>query len=404
MDRSTGDRSPGRVSQRVTRRALLGWGVAAGVGLVAAAGGGYYALARLRASRTSTDLYTYSGHTQGARGLAWSPDGTRLASWSWDKTVQVWQSTTGQRLLTYTGHSRGPASVAWAPDSTRLVSAGVEGSLQVWQATDGTLMWSYQDHAYDSASSTFTYSPDVAWSAEGSRIATAGFPVYLPNELTMTTMQWNATSGRRLLIYDDPNSQRVAWSPDSTRLATGGVDQTVTVWPAPPARGSAAATAATPTDQGAGASGPYPPRIWSYQGDIAYVYGLAWSPDGTQLASCGEKPIVLFASNGGVRIWDAATGRRMLTYRGHGDSVDLRALAWSPDGRYLASGGSDQVVRVWEARTGQDLLTYYGHVDQPPIYDVANPYEITAIAWSPDSTRLATSAMSGPIRVWRIAT
>jgi WD40 repeat protein len=105
LDRSTGDRSPERAPQRLSRRALLGWGVAAGAGLVAAAGGGYYTLAHLRSSRIATDLYTYSGHTQGARGLAWSPDGTHLASWSWDKTVQVWQSATGQRLLTYVGHA-----------------------------------------------------------------------------------------------------------------------------------------------------------------------------------------------------------------------------------------------------------------------------------------------------------
>jgi eukaryotic-like serine/threonine-protein kinase len=411
MDRSTGDRSPQRVSQRLSRRALLGWGVAAGAGLVAAGGVGY-ALADLRssrASRTSTDLYTYHGHTRAVNALAWSPDGTRLASSSWDKTVQVWESATGHRLLTYTGHAQGPTSVAWSPESTRLVSAGFEGSLQVWRAADGTPLWRHQDHAYDPYTSTFTYVPHVAWAADGSRIATVGFPARLPSELTLTTMLWDATSGQRLLIYNDPNAQRVAWSPESARLATGGYYQAVTVWPAPPVSVSAtatAATAATPTaaaDQGASAPGLYPPKIWSYRGDMAYVQGLVWSPDGTRIASCGTKPIVLFASNGGVRIWDAATGRRVLTYSGHSEAVDLLALAWSPDGRYLASGGSDQVVRVWDARTGEDLVTYYGHMDQPPIYDSADPYTITAIAWSPDSTRLATSAFNGPVRVWRLS-
>jgi WD40 repeat protein len=294
MDRSTSDRLP----QRLSRRALFGWGVAAGAGLVAAGGVGY-AVAHLRpspASRTSTDLYTYHGHTRGVNALAWSPDGTRLASSSWDKTVQVWESATGQRLLTYSGHAQGPTSVSWSPESTRLVSAGFDGSLQVWRAADGAPVWRYQDHMYDTYSTNNVYFPNVAWSAEGSRIATVGFPARLPSELTLTTMLWEATSGRQLLIYDDPNSWRVAWSPESARLATGGVEQTVTVWPAPPARG--AAGTATPTaaaDQGASASGPYPAKIWSYQGDIAYVYGLAWSPDSTRLASS--------AFNGPVRVW-----------------------------------------------------------------------------------------------------
>jgi WD40 repeat protein len=409
MDRSTGDRAPQRLSQRLSRRALLGWGLAAGAGVVAAAGVGY-ALTRLRASsHTITDLYTYQGHTRAVNSLAWSPDGAHLVSSSWDGTVQVWDSATGQRLLTYSGHPQGPTSVAWSPDSSRLVSAGFEGSLQVWRAADGARVWSYQDYTYEPyvpnapSASNFTYNPRVAWSAEGSRIATVGFPARLPSELTMTTMLWDATSGRRLLIYNDPLSQRVSWAPESARLATGGVEQTVSVWPAPLAPDAAGATPTATPDQNAAASGPYPAKIWSYHGDSAYVWGLAWSPDGARIASCGQKPIVLFASNGGVRIWDAATGRRVLTYTGHSSSVDLWALAWSPDGRYLASGGSDQVVRVWDARIGEDLATYYGHVDQPPVYTSADPYTIIAIAWSPDSTRLATSALNGPVRVWRIS-
>src|SRR5262249_54211161 len=154
------------------------------------------------------------------------------------------------------------------------------------------------------------------------------------------------------------------------------------VWTAPTPSALTAAATAGPT---AGASAPSPVKNWGYQGDMAYVHGLAWSPDGTRLASCGTKPIVLFASNGGVRIWDAATGRRALTYRGHSETVDLWALAWSPNGRYLASGGTDQVVQVWEAATGRYLLTYRGHAAQARIYDSAYPYAITAIAWSPDS-------------------
>src|SRR5262245_51442073 len=138
MERAPSDGSP----QRLSYRALLGWGIAAGL---VAAGGLGYALACLGAStpgvlsssRLITDLCTYHGPTRAVSGLAWSPDGTRLASWSADKTVQVWDSATGQRLLTYVGQMQGPMSVAWSPDSTRLISAGAEGSLRVWQAVDG---------------------------------------------------------------------------------------------------------------------------------------------------------------------------------------------------------------------------------------------------------------------------
>jgi eukaryotic-like serine/threonine-protein kinase len=112
---------------------------------------------------------------------------------------------------------------------------------------------------------------------------------------------------------------------------------------------------------------------------------------------------VLFASNGGVRIWNATSGRRVLTYRGHSSQADLWALAWSPNGKFIASGGTDQIVQVWDVRTGEHLLTYRGHADQPPMPEWAYPYAIRALAWAPDSTRLASSAISGPIHVWKIS-
>jgi WD40 repeat protein len=387
MDGSTDDRPP----RRVSRRALLGWGIASGIVVT----GGFAYAHFWGSSGRSTDLYTYNGHTQGVNALAWSPDGTRIASSSWDKTIQIWGSVHGNRLLTYSGHASSPQSVSWSPESTRLVSAGVEGSIQVWQAADGKRDWIYREYAWGDNG----YSPNAAWSPDSTRIATVGFPALLPGgRITGTTMLWDATSGRRLLTYNDPLfSWRVAWSPESTRLATGGNgNQAVTVWPA---------KLSEQADQSASASGQSPNKIWGYQGDIATVYGLAWSPDGTRLASCGSKPIVLFASNGGVRIWNAANGQRVLTYTGHSQSVDLRALAWSPDGKYIASGGTDQIVQVWDAITGDHLLTYTGHLDQHGFFpdNRIDPYSITALAWSPDSTRIASGAYSGPIRVWKFS-
>jgi WD40 repeat protein len=183
----------------------------------------------------------------------------------------------------------------------------------------------------------------------------------------------------------------VAWSPDSARLATGGSNQTVTVWPA------------NPGDQSGGVSGPPPDSIWRNQGEIATATQVVWSPDGAWIASCGTKPIILFGSNGGVRLWNATTGQRTLTYTGHDPSVDLLALAWSPDGKYIASGGTDQFVSVWDARTGAQVAVYRGHADQRPIPDSVYPYAITALAWAPESARISSGAFNGPVHVWSIS-
>jgi WD40 repeat protein len=377
-------RTPNRPSSGVSRRALLGWGVAAGA---AVAGGLGYALTRaLSSSRRISDLFTYRGHSQGVNALAWSPDSALIASSSWDGTIQVWESATAKKLLTYSGHAQFPDSVSWSPDGARLVSTGKGGSLHLWRAVTGALQWSYQDELWRSGTQRAVWSPD------GVRIATVGFPAPFPGGAQATLMVWDATSGRRLVTYhDDSNAASVVWSPDSARLATGGANQTVAVWPA------------NPTDQSDGVAGPALDSVWRNQGEIATATQVVWSPDGARIASCGTKPIILFGSNGGVRLWNAATGQRMLTYTGHDSSVDLLALAWSPDGKYLASGGTDQIVSVWEARTGAQVAVYRGHIDQQPIPDSAYPYAITALAWSPDSARIASSALRGPVRVWSIS-
>jgi eukaryotic-like serine/threonine-protein kinase len=90
------------------------------------------------------------------------------------------------------------------------------------------------------------------------------------------------------------------------------------------------------------------PALYTYRGHSAGVIGVAWSPDGKCLASA--------SNDSTVQIWDAANGGHVYTYRGHTGRVN--AVAWSPDGKRLASGSADHTVQVWDAATGGHVYTY----------------------------------------------
>jgi eukaryotic-like serine/threonine-protein kinase len=121
----------------------------------------------------------------------------------------------------------------------------------------------------------------------------------------------------------------------------------------------------------------------TYHGHVLPVYALAWSPDGKRIASASQ--------DGTVHIWDAVTGQRFFKFHGHRGSVN--AVAWSPDGSYIASASSDTTVHVWDAQqTGEgsaSLYTYRGHS--------AN---MRSLAWSADSTRIASAGDDKTVQVW----
>ncbi len=94
-------------------------------------------LCRCGRQRAGNLLLTYTGHKSFVLSVAWSPDGTHIASASDDQTVQVWEAVSGWPLLTYNRHTGTVWSVAWSPDGTRIASASFDRTVQVWEAKSG---------------------------------------------------------------------------------------------------------------------------------------------------------------------------------------------------------------------------------------------------------------------------
>jgi WD40 repeat protein len=122
----------------------------------------------------------------------------------------------------------------------------------------------------------------------------------------------------------------------------------------------------------------FPHPLYTYRGHSFIVGAVAWSPDGRRIAS-GDMD---------VQVWDATDGGHVFTYRSHSSYV--HAVAWSPDGRRIASGGNDNTVQVWDAADGGHVFTYRGHSDG-----------VSAVAWSPDGRRIASGDMD--VQVWDAA-
>src|SRR6266700_3252385 len=176
-------------------------------------------------------LLNYSGHRAGVRALAWSPDGTHIVSGGNDNTIQIWNVTNGQRLVTYTGHLGSIWAVAWSPDGTRIASASQDGTVQVWEAASGHHLLTYHGQTAPIWA--------VAWSPTGVCLvsATGNTSEEHPRE---TVQVWNATTGHLLMSYPILSSTvyadgtlSVAWSPDGKHFASGGADTIVHFWNAP---------------------------------------------------------------------------------------------------------------------------------------------------------------------------
>ena len=118
--------------------------------------------------------------------------------------------------------------------------------------------------------------------------------------------------------------------------------------------------------------------LLTYRGHSSGVHTVAWSPDGKHIASGSD--------DGTVQVWDATSGANLLTLS---NSSGVHTVAWSPDGKRLASGSWDKTVQVWDATSGRNVFTYRGHSDV-----------VDTVAWSPDGKRLASGGWDKTVQVW----
>lgn len=289
-------------------------------------------------------LRTLSGHTGAVYDCAFSPDGSFIVSASGDKTLKVWNPTTGQELLTLKGHSEAVNGCDVSPNSSFIVSASEDKTLKVWDVRSGSEIFTISGHT--------SAVNDCAYSQDGTFIVSASED--------QTLKVWDVTTGaeRLALVGHEGNVESCAVSPDSTLIVSASKDETLKLWDAE--KGSERLTI----------SGPG-----------RWVPACAVSPDGSLIASAGGDDL--------VDVWDARTGDKLFELQGH--SLTVTGCAFSPDASFLASSAWDCLVKIWDLEERKERLTFAGHTSF-----------VSACAVSPDCSVIVSASWDGTLKLWDV--
>ncbi|HEV2473261.1 MAG TPA: EsaB/YukD family protein [Chthonomonadales bacterium] len=298
----------------------------------------------------------FSQHTQPVRSVVWSPDGKLLASGANDAQLFIWDTMGAvQRQQQQSGQVR---AVAWSPDGTLLATAAT--NRLTWLNAQTGAQQAQSRHTHTGTITTLDWSPQA--------------PYRLVSGATdNTAVVWDSTAFQAQTVFQGHTApvESASWAADNQTVGTSSHGGVVRVWMA------------------SGGQELHAPFIDAQQPMRALAFNRA-----TNLLAVG-------GDDGIVRLWNGLTCQQAGQGQFGAQCLDtptriaaqhgvLRALAWSPDGRFLASGGDDGSLALWNPAQSQvPLLT--AHHNNP----------VLALAWSPDGKHIA-AASGNTVTLWTL--
>jgi WD40 repeat protein len=306
------------------------------------------------------------------RAIAISPDGKTLVTAGDDAIIRVWNAATLKSINQMTGHSAAIYAVAFSSDGNLLASASWDGTVQIWNAHSFAHL-----HTFGAADERGQAIRQYGVAFEPVKNPQYVYSTGGDGNVWVWDVQKQALSGK-LPSHSgsgDPAVGSLSFAPKSSTktFATANFDGTIRFFDS-------------------GRSQP----MFAYPGK---ALRLAYSPDGTSLASAGAD---MSGKSLGLILWNSASHEAIKTiaaHRGHVSSV-----AWSADGARVATGGgyADPSVALWDAQSGRQVPQFNGHTADVDAKDAPNK-DVEAVAFHPNQKWLISASEAGKIKIWDVA-
>jgi RNA polymerase sigma factor (sigma-70 family) len=260
-------------------------------------------------------------HPQGVRFVAFSPDGTKVATACWDDVARIYDVPSGKIHAFLQGHNAPVNGVAFSPDGRTLASGSLDSAIILWDVEHGTAARRLTGHK--------DWVLSVAFFPDGQSLVSTS------KDGTMRIWDLEHGTARQVFAQSNMTIECVAVSPDGQTIATGSWDRQVRL-----------------VNVANGAS-----RL--LYGHRVGVLSVCFSPDGQTLASVSghfDEP-----DGGDTKLWSLRHDRHLQTLKGHTNGI--WSVRFSPDGRTLATGSRDQTVKIWEVATGLERMTIDNGLD-----------------------------------------